>query len=302
MHRHLLHTKTVGELQEQALTELSDGGFADKRTNLEAWCDAVKAARQLKAQLGAAYGFLSDTQKRAVRSCADVASAIPSLAGAPAEDDKVWSNADHLEVIGRAVAAESRLAEAEKVHAAAIRSLMETGAGTPAACPRCADLDLATIQADAHGMGQENAVDQAIQFLRGISQNTAANAIAEYFKFGVTEPEHAAPTTGAGTRRPVHVVAAELMVSLYDHLDCTCVAEANEAGLIIEKAIEADRTASGLVSVEDVARWLDLVGKKRAALGDAIGEVLAAALERCASCLRDGSWLTDLARLDREGL
>lgn len=67
MHRHLLHTKTVKELQEDVLTVLSDGGFADKRTQLEAWCDASRAARMMKAQLDAAYEMLTDEQKTAVR-------------------------------------------------------------------------------------------------------------------------------------------------------------------------------------------------------------------------------------------
>lgn len=39
----------VLELQEKVLHELADGGFADKRTNREAWTQALRQARLLRA-------------------------------------------------------------------------------------------------------------------------------------------------------------------------------------------------------------------------------------------------------------
>lgn len=54
-HRHLLHTKTVEELRELTLSVLADGGFADKRTELEAWCDAYTAAVRRTALLEVAH-------------------------------------------------------------------------------------------------------------------------------------------------------------------------------------------------------------------------------------------------------
>jgi hypothetical protein len=68
MHKHIMHALTVEEYQEQVLTVLSDGGFADKRTQLEAWCDALAAARRMAACLEKAYSMLSEEQKGLVRS------------------------------------------------------------------------------------------------------------------------------------------------------------------------------------------------------------------------------------------
>lgn len=73
MCRHVVHGDSIEELREKVLHELSDGGFADKRTELQAWCDALAVTRRLKAQanfgherlreLGQPRGVLAATAK-----------------------------------------------------------------------------------------------------------------------------------------------------------------------------------------------------------------------------------------------
>ncbi|TAL29083.1 MAG: hypothetical protein EPN98_21830 [Phenylobacterium sp.] len=66
----------------------------------------------------------------------------------------------------------------------------------PVVAPAC-DHDLATIQCDAHGAGQENAIKRVLEVLRGTGEDTAADIVAAEFA-GVLGPAPAmlSPATG----------------------------------------------------------------------------------------------------------
>ncbi len=46
---------TVAQLQQRVLAELADGGFADKRTEVEAWEQALSSAEWLRRCLDKAH-------------------------------------------------------------------------------------------------------------------------------------------------------------------------------------------------------------------------------------------------------
>lgn len=54
MRRLRIHRETT-QLQELVLSELADGGFADKRTDNEAWERALASARTLRRTLDLAH-------------------------------------------------------------------------------------------------------------------------------------------------------------------------------------------------------------------------------------------------------
>jgi len=72
MHKHLLHSKTVEEFQREVLNILAYGSFLDKRTELEAWCEAAHAAKVQRAMLQHAYSLLTEEQRKALRELKDV--------------------------------------------------------------------------------------------------------------------------------------------------------------------------------------------------------------------------------------